>query len=399
MDRRAFLASSLAPALAGLAAGRSADFRAQFPMLEHTVWLNMASMGPLARFASAGMDVGVAFQQEGPGDGRSDYLRAVQEGVRGRFAELVGAREPEIGLVYCTKAGEQIAIDGVMDRLRAGDNVVTNDLHFMGSLNNLLGLRHSGVDVRIVRALDWRVSAERMVQAMDARTALVCVSLVSNINGHIEDVRVLADAVHERGGLLYADIIQAAGAMPLNLRELGVDVAACNGYKHLLGVYGAGFLFVRQEVQGEALPDRMYPGRARHGYAPWGPELEEAYSWSASSTARRYEAGHPNYIGYCAAYESLERLLAIGPERVRDHAVALNRRLIRALPRARFECISPDPDAIGIVTFRLSEPDQVRERLASSGVVVTLSGDRMRVSPGYFSTEADIDRLTEALIG
>ena len=397
MDRRAFLSTSLAPVLSGLAAPSSDEFRDQFPILTDLVYLNMASMGPLPLFSSEGMRRGMEFQERLTRE--REYIGEVQNGVRARFAELVGADEDEIALTYATKAGEQVAIDGALHRLREGANIVTNDLHFSGSLHNLVGLRRQGVDVRIVRAEAWRVSPERMIEAIDDNTALVCVSLVSNVNGHVEDVEPIARRVHQAGGILYADIIQAAGAVPVNLHALDVDLAACNGYKHLLGVHGAGFLFVRRSLQGSGIPDRMFPGHVAHGYPPWLPaEAEEPYTFNPPTDARRYEAGHVNYIGYCACYEGIARLSAIGTAEVLKHAVRLKRRLAAGLPADRFECITPDLEASGIATFRLTDPAAVRGRLEASEVVVTLSGDRMRVSPGYFNTEADVDRLLEVVV-
>ncbi|NIQ57849.1 MAG: aminotransferase class V-fold PLP-dependent enzyme, partial [Gammaproteobacteria bacterium] len=96
----------------------------------------------------------------------------------------------EVALVHCTKEGEQIVLDSLVSLL-GGGSLVTNDLHFAGSLHNLLGLRDAGMDVRIVRSRGFEVDLEQMADQIDDRTALVSVTLVSNVNGRVEPMKEL----------------------------------------------------------------------------------------------------------------------------------------------------------------------------------------------------------------
>ena len=72
------------------------------------------------------------------------------------------------------------------------------------------------------------------------RTKLVAVSLVSMINGFQHDLKALCDIAHSRGALVYADIIQGAGAVPIDVHAWGVDFCACATYKWLMGDFGVG---------------------------------------------------------------------------------------------------------------------------------------------------------------
>ncbi len=189
-------------------------FRKMFDRADREVFLNAAGGTPLSTFALDGARRFEEFWRFGPADGRGKSFQQTQARTRSRFAELIGAETSEIGLVSCTKAGEQIVIDGIPSIRRDG-NIVTNDLHFTGSLHNLIGLKKSGVDVRIVKSSNWRTGLEEMKQAIDRNTSLVCISLVSNINGHIEPVKSLAENAHKCGAWLYADIIQATGIIPI----------------------------------------------------------------------------------------------------------------------------------------------------------------------------------------
>lgn len=409
LDRRAFLAAGVGGALGvggwsarpnAVSAPRlQAGLRDAFPRLAGEVYLNAAGGTPLGSFAEEGLQRYMAFQRLGPGHGRGEYVAEMQASVRGLFGELIGARASEVGLVHCTKAGEQIVIDG-LDPMRHGRNIVTNDMHFTGSLHHLIGLRRAGADVRIVRARDWQVSLDDMAAAIDDRTALVAVTLLSNINGRIEPMRELAEIAHAHGALVYADIIQAAGIVPFDVRELGIDFAAANGYKWLYGVHGAGFLYVRDDLQGTALPDRLFPGHANPNYSPWverpDPGVGE-FSYQPPADARRYQPGHVSYLGYCAAYEGLKVLRRVGVEAALRQSVRLNRRLEAQLRPDHYRCITPDVDKSPIITFVVRDPSRLEDRLRAANVVVTVSGNRIRVSPGLYNTEGDVDRLVGAL--
>lgn len=413
MNRRDFLATGIGATIAADAShrrnpsasnSRQNDYRASFPRLSRERYINAAGGTPLGTFAQAGLQRYMEFQRlgpGGPGGGRGDYVTEMRSDIRGLFGRFIGAKASEIALVHCTKAGEQIVIDG-LDPLRTNRNIVTNDMHFSGSLHNLLGLRRAGTDVRIVRARNWDVSVDEMAAAIDDRTALVAVTLISNINGRVEPIRELAEIAHAHGALVYADIIQAAGVVPINVRELGIDFAACNGYKWLCGVHGAGFLFVREELQGSALPDRLFPGHVRYNYPPWVREanpLHEALIYTARTDASRYEPGHVSYLGYCAVYEGLRFLNRVGIQQTFDHSVRLCRRLKDQLDAARYECISPPPhvDRSPIITFTRHDGTNLEERLRAADLVVTLASNRVRVSPAIYNTDEDIDILADVM--
>jgi selenocysteine lyase/cysteine desulfurase len=386
----------------GVSGGSAQDAaaRAAFPRLENDVFVNGAGGTPLGRFADESIEAYLQMMRLGRGDGRGAWWADVYGGVRGRFASLIGAREEEIGLVECTKAGEQIVLDG-LPSLREGGNIVTNDLHFSGSLHNLEGLRRSGTDVLVVRHEDWVVDPARMIDAIDDRTSLVTVSLVSNINGHVESVAAIAAAAHAHGALVFADVIQAAGVVPFDVHELGIDVAACSSYKWLFGLHGAGFLFVSEALQGHVLEDHLYPGRARRTYAPFAPDGEPgSIAWTAPADARRYQPGHVSYLGYAAVDAGLRFIEEYGVPELLEHSVRLNQHLVDQLDPNRYRVLSPHLDESPILGLEAVDFDGTLARLKASDVVISAGGDKhdlLRISPAVYNTEADMDRVAEVL--
>ena len=400
MNRREFIAAGIGGTLGAQGvraeqAGGDDPVRALFPRLEQSTFLNAASGTPLSRFAERGLHRYEQSWRHGGGASRTQVMDRARSG----FARLIGAQPGEIGLVHCTKAGEQIVLQSLLG-LRSDGNVVTNDLHFGGSLHNLIGRRRSGWDVRIVRSRDWQVDLAEMDRAIDERTRLVCVTMVSNVNGRIEPLRELGAIAHARGALLYADIIQAAGIVPIDVARLGIDFAACSGYKWLFGPHGVGFFFCRQELQGGALPDELFPGFATPNYPPWveSADAEQGdYSYAEPTDARRYQPGHVSYLGYSALIEALDFIHAKGVDHLLEHSVRLNQRLLERIDLERYPCISPDTDRSPIVSFATSKARALAESLAADHILVSASPSYLRVSPAIYNTEDDVDRLADAL--
>ncbi len=376
------------------------DHRSLFPWLSREVYINAARGTPMSSSSSAALDKYQELIRYGYGDGRGDHFRKVMARIRERYGQLIGAKESEVALIQCTKAGEQIVLDG-LPKLRSGGNIVTNDFHYSGSLHNLIGLKKSGVDVRIVKGSDWTVAPEAMGAAIDDNTALLAITLVSNINGRIEPMKELAEMARAKGALIYADIIQAAGIMPLDVRKLGIDFAACSGYKWLFGIHGTGFLFVREEHQGSALADRLFPGHVTHNYTPWAATETDAeeglYEYHAPTDARRYQPGHLNYMGFCSLYEGIELIHQIGVDNMLAHSVKLNRRLHSQLDLDRYPCISPHRDSSPIIAYLGSDNATLKALLNKAGVSVTFQGNRIRVSPAIYNTEEDMDLLASIM--
>src|SRR6202034_2265832 len=89
-------------------------------------------------------------------------------------------------------------------------------------------LQRSGHDVRIVGEHDGRIEMKDLEAAIDKNTRLVCLSLVSFANGFQHDLKRVCEIAHAHGAHVYADIAQAAGAVPIDVRDSGVDFCACS---------------------------------------------------------------------------------------------------------------------------------------------------------------------------
>ena len=213
------------PASRALAAPSGEDplgVRRDFPVTDTLTYLNTASRGPFSRVVR---DASVAFADEKMHTGFASRRDEIREEARERFAALFGAKPEEIGILYSTTDGENI-VASALD-LGPGDNVVIDELHFVTSFVLYRELeQEKGIELRIVPQRDGRSDLEDFDARIDGNTKLVSVAWISNRNGFRQDMRGLAELAHRKGAFLYSDSIQAIGAFPTSLTDLGIGRTA-----------------------------------------------------------------------------------------------------------------------------------------------------------------------------
>ena len=398
INRRHFLAVA-----AAAASPKHTEFEAlrqEFPRAVEQVYLDAAAHMPLPRYTAEGMRKYMDFHMYGPGNGRGEYAAQALRQVKPLFARLIGAQPSEIGFVICTKAGEAAVVNG-LNIPASGGNIVTNDLHYAGSVHNYIGRRKEGWDIRIVKHRDWRIDLRDMERVIDKKTRLVAITPVSNVNGHVEDTKAICELAHAQGAYVYADIIQAAGSVPVDVKALGVDFAACSCYKWLQGARGAGFLYVRQDLQGKVVRDSIFPGYVDFNYSPWVTSRDaskEEFPFRPARDAGRYEAGNVSYVSYAGQYEALQRMLALGVDNIWAHTKPMCDRLKKELPALGYKLITPPEAVSSIVVVQAKDLRATREKLQRANIQVTTTGqNRVRISPAVYNTMQDIDRLLAAL--
>ena len=399
----AHLSADLASATANPTLPDKANFRVQ----EFETCLNAGRWHPLSNGARAAADKYQEYKQRGIWDrsglwssSNPDSHGGSQAKTKQLFAKLINASPDEIAFVQSTTAGENLVVQAL--RLPAdGVNIVTDGLHFEGSLYLYDALRKRGMDVRIVKPRDWRIQIADVEQAIDRNTRLVAVSLVSYINGFEHDVKKLCEIAHAHGAMVYADIVQAAGAMPVDVQELGVDFCATASYKWLMGDFGLGFLYVKSSVLDRIVRPvhsyRQLSSFTNHMF-PYDSPSAHPVEWTQAQTAAGYfeEGTLANSVSETLAY-SLEYIQTLGVPAIRQHSQSLISRMRTEIPRLGHELITPGNAQGPLVAFQLDNPAAVDAKLKKAMVDVTISDHRMRISPSVYNDHNDIDRLIKAL--
>ena len=402
VDRRQFLLSAAALA----ASARSAfphetpaegsifppAVRADFPIASAQTYLNSAAIHPMSVPCSEALTRHIAFRLKGGGEGRADFGEEQQKDLKRRFAQLIGAKPDEIAFTQNTSDGENIVVMG-MDLPKRGGNVVLDELHFETSLYMYKSLEAKGLQLRVVKHRDWAIDIKDMERAIDRNTRLVSMALVSNVNGYLHNAKAISDLAHANGAYVFADMVQAAGAVPIDVRAMGIDFGSTATYKWLMGERGFGFLYVREDLQNTVVPTTRYGHRQIANFDRVG------ITWEPLPGAARYETGtFPNALALCSL-TSLQYLERLGLQNIRAHARQLTDRLQKELPAIGYPSVTPKGNETPIVAFMLKDVEATQKKLRDGKVTATIIGNekRMRLSVSVFNTQADIDHLLTAL--
>ncbi len=409
MSRRELLKTSTAVPLAVTISGCRNDLtgnsrrlpaKDDFPQLTGTC-LNNARWHPMSIGAIRAVESYLQRKSRSAEDTPEDPFDEMHASTKSLFAELINAKANEISYVPSTVAGENLIVTG-LGVVGSGGNIVTDALHYEGSLYLYEQLAIQGVDVRIVRPREWRIDMRDIESVVDKNTKLIAVSLVSYINGFQHELKGLCQLAHAHQAYVYADIVQAVGAMPFDVRSSGVDFCACSTYKWLMGDMGIGFLYVREDLLQSIIRRTQYGQRqivhAAYHIFPGDPPGHTIMDWSTDDTAsHHFEVGTLANAPIAALSYSLPYIQKLGLYNIQDHARSLTRKLQEEMPRLGFPSMTPPDAAAHIVTFIVKDRVSVAARLKDAKINASLYGYRLRISPSVYNDLSDIDRLLEAL--
>jgi len=399
LDRRSFVAAAASMAAASVVRpsatvailpepiARADDplgVRGDFPIVNERTFLNSAYIAPIPMQV---VSAGHAFLEE---KARRSFqlgplLKKCDE-VRAQFARLIGAASPdEIGLLFSTAEGENVVAAGL--GLKAGDNVVIDELHYNTEFVLYRQLEKvNGVELRIAKHRNGLVDASDFEPLVDTRTRLVSVAWVSHQNGLRHDMRPIADVAHAKGALFYTDAIQAVGTFPIDVVSAGVDVLCAGSYKWLLAGWGVAPLYVRS-----AIADRLRLDR--YGEMHAGRELPD-HSYEIATSAKRFDYSSRSFGDVYTLSAGLSYLEKVGVSRIEAHTIDnLARRLQDGLAKQGHRLFTPPVNRSAIVTFYTTRsPGDVRAAFQSANIEVTVRDGTVRISPALFNNADDIDR-------
>lgn len=370
-------------------------------------------MHPVGTFAANAMKQMIDYRLLGPGEGRADFNARQQDALKAKFGAMINAKAAEIAYTANTTDGENIVVLGLdlanpstqskvgytgpSTSLRTGQptNVVIDELHFTSSLYMYKELEKKGVELRIVKHKNWKIDPEDMAKAIDKNTRLVSMALVSNVNGFMHDAKAVSAIAHARGALVFADIIQAVGAVPVDVKALGIDFASSGTYKWLMGERGIGFLYVREDLQGTVLPTTRYGHRQVSNFN------RAQLSWEPMPGAARYETGGIPVVLAACVNAGIDYVNKCGLTNIRTHAKQLTDRLQNELPPLGYKSLTPRETETPIVAFELKDAAATSKVLQAGKVVGTVIGNenRIRLAVSVFNTHDDIDRAVAVLGG
>jgi selenocysteine lyase/cysteine desulfurase len=287
---------------------------------------------------------------------------------------------------------------------REGDNIVTADCEFPANVVPWMRIkREFGVEVRMARERDCRLETEEILALIDDRTRVVALSFVEFASGFRNDLVAIGRHCRERDVLFVVDAIQGLGALGLDVEACAIDALSADAHKFLLGPDGVALFYVSRRAMERVKPTLV-------GWLSVSdPEDYLNYDQPYAPTARRFEAGALNTAGVAGLGAAIELFLQIGLEKIESHLLDLGDYLcerLRESPRGNlidrgYRVVSSrrDGEKSAIICLRHEKysAQDLCHLLNNRRIITTPRLGRLRVSPHFYNTREEIDRLIEAL--
>jgi kynureninase len=370
-------------------------WRAEFPILENSTYMISNSLGAMPRavyqrmhdYAEMWATRGVRAWEEGW------WKMAVSMGDK--IGAIIGAGPGEISL-HQNVTLTQAIISSCFEFSGRRNKVVLTDLEFPSTVYFYMEQRRQGAQVEILKSEDGlHVPHDKLLAAIDESTLLVPISLVLFRSATIVDAKAIIERAHKVGAHVILDCFQAAGTVPVNVRELGVDFAVGGVLKWLCGGPGVAYLYVRPDLREKLRP------KISGWLAHQRPFAFEVGPLDARSDAYRFLNGTPHIPALYACQPGLEIVQQAGVAKIREKSVRQTERLIQGALERGWHVNSPrdSRERGGTISIDCPHAQEVKNELIARNILVDYRpGAGIRVSPYFYNRDEEID-FTLAQVG
>lgn len=328
------------------------------------------------------------------------------EQARAKVARFINASPEEIVFTAGTTHGLNMLAYMLIRDCRPGDEIVITEMEHHSNLVQWQQLAEdNGLVLKAIKVLpDFTLDMEHARATVGPRTRIVAATHVSNVTGTINPVKELSQLAHSNGALIIVDGAQAAGHMPVDVKELDADFYVFGGHK-MYGPMGIGVLYI--DARHAALRPAFFGG-GMVGNVSLRVEVRTTYG----EAPQRFEAGTPDVagaVGLAAAVRFIER---VGIARIRDHEQELVAYAIGRLASLGVNVIGPTSGRGSAVSFVVPgiHPHDVAQVCDAEGIAIRAGHhcaqplgcalaleSSARMSVAVYNTKEDIDALAAAI--
>jgi kynureninase len=371
-----------------------ATYRAEFPILSRSVYMISNSLGAMPRQVQHSLaDYADIWATRGVRAWAERWWTMGTE-VGDAIGRIIGAPAGSVSMHENVTTAHAVALSCLPVPGR-GRRIVCCAGDFPSTIYLLRAQHALGFELTVVPTEpDFTIDVARIVDAINETTAMVAISHVLFRSSFIVDPRPVIERAHAVGAQVVLDTYQSAGIIPVDVTALEVDFATGGCLKWLCGGPGNAFLYTRPDLLRTVRP--RLTGWFSHT-EPFGFGLDP---FEPHADARRMMNGTPSIPAWYAALPGLRILEDVGITVVRARSQALTARLLHAADRHGFHTVaSRDPTQLA-GTVAVDVPDALlvaRTLNARDYVVDYRPGVGIRISPHFYNTEDEVDRLVAEL--
>jgi kynureninase len=365
-------------------------WRAEFPILDKAVYLISHSLGAMPRATYESLhEYAEAWATRG--------VRAWAEGwwempitLGNEVARIIGADAGTVAMHQNVSICQSLILS-CFDPVPPRNKIVYSELNFPSVMYVYEAHARDGrLRIETVKSDDGiTVPLERMLAAIDEETLLVPISHVLFKSAFLQDARAIIERAHEMGARVVLDTYQSAGTVPFSVKDLNVDFATGGSVKWLCGGPGAGYLYVRPDLQ--TLLEPRTTGWMAHE-SPFAFESSMKYAPNIT----RFLHGSPSIPALYAARSGYSIINEIGVSQIRAKSVRQTTLLIELAEEAGFRVTSPH-DARqrgGTITIAADHAAAMTKELIRRDFIVDYRpGAGLRVSPHFYTKDEELELI------
>lgn len=367
--------------------------RKEFPILSSSTYLVSHSMGAAPLGAKDALD---AYWKDWATDGPEAWERWLPRigEIADGIGEIIGAPAgtmflgPNVSLLQSALAS---CLRFTPDR----NEVVYEALQFPSLTYVWTEWQRFGAQPRIVPSDDGRtIETERIIAAITERTVIAVLSHAYYVSGAVADVQAIQAHCRKTGTLLCVDAYQTTGVFPYDVTKWNLDIVTGGSHKWLCGGPGCGWIYIRPDLRETFEP--AVTGWMAHAR----PFSFEPAPMTWASNMYRWGNGTPTVPGYVVAKPGHDLVKSVGLARIREHNMRLTTLIANLALERGFQVNTPlDPaKRTGWIGIDFPDSEKVYHTLAERRVFVDYRpGCGIRVGPHYYTTDAEVHALFEAL--
>ncbi len=379
--------------------------RKEIPVTSRRAYFDNAGTGPPSMYVINAIQQYIVDWRD-YGENWEEWLPMIIESRR-LFGKMIGATADEVASVpNVTSALIALASSA---RYKPDGNIVISDLNFPTNIYlwHLQKKHGRAKDVRLLhRDEKGTVPLEQWEEAIDDNTSIVSVDYVSWTNGAREKIREIAKIGHDHDAFVVADSFHGLGVFPIDAKQDELDAMVCGMYKWMQGPHGAAYLYTRRDRLDELDPNYIGWHGVEDSVVRRMTKQEDLFgkpfninNAEPASDVTRFEGGSWGVVSIIGAKAALEYALKHDQQEKFHRVLRVTEHLIDGLKRKGRRILSPlaSDRRSGIVVFEDADPRATFEKLKSLNITVASRVKAIRVSPHYYNTEEEIDKLLAAL--
>ncbi|WP_130863729.1 cysteine desulfurase NifS [Bacilliculturomica massiliensis] len=324
--------------------------------------------------------------------------------ARNQVARLIGAGDREVIFTSCGSEADNWALIGTAHSLRKkgrGNHIITTQIEHHAILHTCKALEKEGFEVTYLGVKpDGRIDPEELKQAITDKTILISVMFVNNEMGAIQPIREAAAIARERDILFHTDAVQALGNVPIDVKELGIDMMSMSAHK-IYGPKGIGALYIRKGV---VLPGFIHGGAQEFGKRAGTESVPNMVGFGkAAELAMEQLTDHIERLTSLRDYfiqEVTEKISNVYINGGMEHRHPGNANLTFDFIEGEALLLYLNLNGISVSTGSACSSKSLvpSHVLAALGIPVERIHGSLRFSIGDFTTKEDIDYTVECLV-